>query len=149
MKYLKMDIQKQNFSCVDQEDQLLKLILQGFMPAKTSPLMSHSMSLYPWKRGTGTQSHVYTFSLGIRNLEIGSLALVNFVPQGITSKHEYHSLRVWVCIPCVYSLPYILQLPTEESCAFRYSSWLYSNVTGMLVMDCLSCAARSLLMQTS
>jgi len=84
-----------------QKDQLLKLILQGFMPAKTSPLMSHSMSLYPWKRGTGTQSHVYTFSLGIRNLEIGSLALVNFVPQG------------------------------------------------MLVMDCLSCAARSLLMQTS
>jgi len=105
-----MHIQKQNFSCVGQEDQLLKLILQGFIPTKTSPLTSHSMSLYPWKYGTGTQSHVYAFSLGIRDLEIGSLALVNFVPQGITSKHEYHSLRVWICIPCMYNSPYILQL---------------------------------------
>ena len=171
MKYLQMDFQKQNFSCVGQEDQLLKLILQGFMPTKTSPLTSHSMSLYPWKCGTGTQIHVYAFSLGIRDLEIGSLALVNFVLQGITSEHEYHSLRVWICIPCIYNSPYILQLPTEESYIFRYSihyggtctncevtsqlvtsgtsrynSWLNSNITGMLAMDCLSCAAHSLLM---
>jgi len=83
-----------------QEDQLLKLILQGFMSAKTSPLMSHSTSLYPWKHGTGTRIHIYTFGLGIRNLEIGSVTLEYFVPQG------------------------------------------------MLVMDCLSCAARFLLMQT-
>lgn len=40
-------ISKAKLFCVGQEDRLLKLILQGFVPAKKSPLMSHSMSLYP------------------------------------------------------------------------------------------------------
>ena len=67
--------------CVGQED-LLKLIPEGFVQVKTSLLLSHSMSLCPWKHGTGTQVHVYVFSLGIGDLEIGKRTLVIFFPQG-------------------------------------------------------------------